>query len=190
MHIEFNIVRFYPGNWPSFFSISIVKKICKLFCYFISTFALQQLSYFYICCFCKSNDSSFLLTETNISLRLLIPPLSLSESLSVCEPCICLSSLIIAAPASKINHRLLKSLKFGYWFILCQLSSCMEAVRRLCRCWIGRVKWVDWSSVPVAKPICVSLLECPLENTLWAWEENKSPLASSQLNWCDMPSFW
>lgn len=39
-----------------------------------------------------------------------------------------------------------------------------------------------WSSVPVAKPICVSPLECPSENTRWAWEGDESPLASSQLS--------
>lgn len=41
---------------------------------------------------------------------------------------------------------------------------------------------VGWSSVPVAKPICVSLLECPSENTRWTWEGDERPLASSQLS--------
>lgn len=36
--------------------------------------------------------------------------------------------------------------------------------------------------MPVAKPICVSPLECPSENTRWAWEGDESPLASSQLS--------
>lgn len=43
------------------------------------------------------------------------------------------------------------------------------------------------SSVPVAKPICVSPLECPSENRRWAWEGDESPLASSQLSCCGVP---
>lgn len=45
--------------------------------------------------------------------------------------------------------------------------------------------------MPVAKAICVSLLECPSENTLWAWEGDESPLASSQLSCCGvlLPSY-
>lgn len=44
------------------------------------------------------------------------------------------------------------------------------------------LKRAGWSSVSVAKPICVSPLECPSENTWWSWEGDESPLASTQLS--------
>lgn len=44
------------------------------------------------------------------------------------------------------------------------------------------LRQAGWSSVPVAKPICVSPLECPSENMRWAWEGDESPLGTSQLS--------
>lgn len=96
----------------------------------------------------------------------------------VCEPCLsafishycCLSGILIHPLHLPSTSNFI--LEIGYWFILCQPQSHIQANHSSDRhCFL-----------PVAAPICVSSLGCPSENMLRAWEGDESPLASSQLS--------
>lgn len=120
----------------------------------------------------------YLLTQTNISLWW--PPVHhatlVCQCLSVSQASVFHLSLLLFQPVRSITT-LPTLLKVGYWFIICQCSSRAQANQGSYRCWRGRAKRAMWSSVPVAKPICVSLLECPSENMLWAWEGWWEPIS-------------